>query len=94
MNSGSVKVRRTRSALRSCHSRSVTLARSAGGADQADGERLRVADAELEQAVPRYLEDLDLEHDLGLGQVLRGDQPLGEPDRAGVSLITSRLIFS
>ena len=56
-------------------------ARSAGGPGEADGERLRVADAELEQSVARHFEDLDLEHDLGLGQVLSGDQALGEPDR-------------
>ena len=56
-------------------------ARGAGGAGEADGERTRVAEAELEQAVPRHLEDLDFEHHLGLGQVLSGNEALGEADR-------------
>ena len=42
---------------------------------------LRKAHAHLEQLVAPDFEDLDFEHHLGFRQVLRRDQPLGEPDR-------------
>src|SRR5688572_28563436 len=49
--------------------------------DQAVRNRLGVADAELKEPGTADLEDLDFEHHLGLGQVLRGDQALGDVDR-------------
>ena len=53
----------------------------AGGADQADGERVGILDAELEELVAVHLHDLDLEHHFRLGEVLRGDQALRQLDR-------------
>ena len=56
-------------------------ARHARGADQADRERVREADAELEQPARADLQHLDFQHHLRLGQVVRGDQPLGQAHR-------------
>ena len=53
----------------------------AGGADQADRERVREADAELEQPARADLQHLDFQHHLRLGEVVRGDQPLGQAHR-------------
>ncbi len=55
--------------------------RGGAAADEAQRDRAGIAQAELEQAVVADFDDLDLEQHLGLGEVLGGDQALGEAHR-------------